>query len=153
MNCWYTMARLRLLTGTPVTSTPSAVTVPPLGLSRPAITRIRVVLPARVVPSKTLMAPGTSASDIGYKKSSAPCFLLILSSTSCTRFSSSDVFLFFAAPSAGCGRQHNLFYGNTGCCNSQASSLPAVSRGRCRPSLERRHRMSAALKAHSWRRK
>ena len=58
MNCWYTIAMLRLLTGIPVTSMPSTCTRPLLGASNPAMTRIRLVLPDCVAPNNTVSAPG-----------------------------------------------------------------------------------------------
>ncbi len=57
MNCWYTMATLRSRTGMPVTSLPSTSTLPVLGVSSPAMSRIRLVLPACVAPSSTVTAP------------------------------------------------------------------------------------------------
>src|SRR5690606_28616580 len=47
------MATLRRCTATPVTSRPPKCTAPEVGRNRPAISCIRVVLPASVVPSRT----------------------------------------------------------------------------------------------------
>ena len=52
------MATLRWRTDMRVTSTPSTTTRPVVATSRPAITRIRLVLPACVAPSSTVTAPG-----------------------------------------------------------------------------------------------
>jgi hypothetical protein len=57
------MATLRFWTGTPVTSVPSNQTDPEVGLSRPAISRIRLVLPDSVGPSSTFREPWRSVSD------------------------------------------------------------------------------------------
>ncbi|CFP69475.1 Uncharacterised protein [Bordetella pertussis] len=67
MNCWYTMATLRWRTGTPVTSAPSTSTLPSVGRSSPAMMRITEVLPARVAPSSTVMAPGAGCKLSGYR--------------------------------------------------------------------------------------
>ena len=57
MNCWKTIETLRFCTGTPVTLRPSNQTSPELGGTSPAISCIRVVLPASVVPSRMLNPP------------------------------------------------------------------------------------------------
>src|SRR5690348_4628435 len=57
------MATLRRRTGTPVTSLPSNQTVPELGASSPAISRIRLVFPESVGPSRTFNVPRSSVSD------------------------------------------------------------------------------------------
>ena len=83
MNCWYTIATLRCLTGTPVTSTPSASTRPSVGRSSPAMIRISEVLPARVAPSNTVIAPGAGARLIGYRCVCEPARKPVLSRFSC----------------------------------------------------------------------
>jgi hypothetical protein len=51
------MAILRCCTGMPVTFWPSNQTEPEVGTSSPAISRIRLVLPDSVGPSRTLSEP------------------------------------------------------------------------------------------------
>ena len=57
MNCWYTMATLRLRTDFPVMFTPFSIIRPEPGRSRPAMSRSREVLPDRVRPSRMLRDP------------------------------------------------------------------------------------------------
>src|SRR5690606_18535831 len=66
------MATLRFCTGWPVTSTPSKNTLPDVGVSRPAMRRIRLVLPDSVGPSRTLSVPCCKASETPRICSSAP---------------------------------------------------------------------------------
>ena len=66
------MATERLRTGTPVTSTPSSKILPAVGRSSPAISRIKVVLPAKVGPSSTFIVPGSSTSDTSSMNVSSP---------------------------------------------------------------------------------
>ena len=66
MNCWNTIATLRFWTGTPVTFLPSNQTSPEVGGTSPAISCIRVVLPASVVPSSVLKPPGSSSMLVSW---------------------------------------------------------------------------------------
>src|SRR5688572_30999957 len=83
MNCWYTMATLRSRTGTPVTSSPLTMTLPLVGVSSPAIRRIRLVLPAWVAPSSTVTAPLAGAMLCSYNQVWAPTRLVTRSRLSC----------------------------------------------------------------------
>src|SRR5262245_7639429 len=66
MNCWNTIATLRFCTGTPVTLRPSNQISPELGGTSPAISCIRVVLPASVVPSRMLNPPDRSSMLVSW---------------------------------------------------------------------------------------
>src|SRR6185312_1606728 len=70
------MAMLRFCTGMPVTSRPSNQIEPDVGASSPAISRIRLVLPESVGPSKTLSDPCCKVSDTSRICSAAPTTLV-----------------------------------------------------------------------------
>ena len=80
MNCWYTMATLRSRTGTPTTSWPLTLTCPVVGTSKPAMMRIRLVLPAWVAPNNTVTLAFCGARLNSYSQVCAPTFLLMPSS-------------------------------------------------------------------------
>jgi len=77
------METSRLRTGTPVTSCPPTRTRPLVGVSSPAMMRIKLVLPACVAPSSTVTAPLCNARLMGYNQDSAPTALLTPSNTIC----------------------------------------------------------------------
>jgi len=65
MNCWYTIATRRFCTGTAVTSWPSNRISPAVGRNKPAISRIKLVFPASVGPSRMLKPLAASSSRVG----------------------------------------------------------------------------------------
>ena len=61
----YTIATLRFCTGTPVTFCSLIQSSPVVGSSSPAIKRISVVFPLKVVPSRILNWPGSTDKSVG----------------------------------------------------------------------------------------